>query len=244
MTRNSNSDVTKATGTALSNIDQELATEAADLRKQLDAPTTNKIKVEVTGDIILPDGTNLGRRMDVVVVDFYSRFQLFKKKYNPNEITPPDCYAIGKIVDEMAPEDDSPEKQAPKCKDCWANQWKSAGEGRPGKACQNRFWVAVLVIDPSDPQAHNLPDAPLLIMDLSPANRRSFEEAVEYAGKSLGSPLKARFTVSTKNVGTYAKISWGDPMPNNDYAMHFARRGEAQPLLTRKPDFTKTGARR
>jgi hypothetical protein len=227
---------------ALATIDSELASEVANLKNQIGQPSGNKIKVEASGDFILPDGMNLGNEIQVVVLDFISRNFFYSGPYNPNNISPPDCYAMGKEKASMAPEDDSPAKQNDKCGTCPLNAFGSGNNGK-SKACQNRYWLAVLLVNPENPDEHNDPAAPVYILDLSPSNLRSFEGAVSTIARTLaGPPLKALLTVTAKNVGTYAQVTFTDPLPNPDYAAHAARRSETVDVLHRRPDFAAAAA--
>lgn len=227
---------------SLAALDADLNNEVALLKNQISQPSGNKLKIEPTGDFILPDGMNLGNEIQVVVVDFYNRNFFYSQAYNPNAISPPDCYATGKDRTAMAPEADSPAVQHDKCITCPLNQFGS-GPGGKSKACQNRYWLSVLIVDEDNPDAHNAPDAPLYLLDLSPSNLRSFEGAVSAVARSLqGPPVKAILTVSAKNVGTYAQVTFTDPMPNPDYALHVARRPETVDVLTRRPDFAAMAA--
>lgn len=229
--------ITKAAGTSIATIDQELSNEVALIKDMVGQASGNRLKLEATGDFLLPDGGNLGNEIQVVVLDFVSRNNFYLTQYNADNPSPPDCYAIGKVINDMAPEGDSPAKQNDICRTCPMNQFGSAPNGR-GKACQNRRLVAVLVVDPENPDAHNEPDAPIYTLDLSPTNIKSFDGAVSLVARSLaGPPIKAVLTVVGKNVGTYAMATWMDPMPNPDYALHVQRRAEVQDMLYRKPDF-------
>ncbi|HRO59388.1 MAG TPA: hypothetical protein PKZ27_02930 [Rhodocyclaceae bacterium] len=228
-----------STGTSLATIDAELNTEVANLKNQIGAPSGNKIKIDATGDIVLPDGQSLGNEIQVAVVNFASRNLFYASAYNPNNIVPPDCYAMGsERHDFLQPEDDSPDKQADKCGGCPLNAFGS-GNGGIGKACQNRYYVAVVVVDPDNPDAAGALDAPIYLLDLSPSNLKSFEGAIRAATGALGHWAKAQYTVSAKNAGTYAKVSWLDPEPNPYYAVHYARRAEVESILFRKPDFSQ-----
>lgn len=198
---------------ALATIDQELSGEVANIKNQISAPTGNRIKLEPKGEFVLPDGTNLGSEIQIVVVDFYNRNFFYSQAYNPNARTSPDCYAIGKEIGTLAPEADSPHAQSKDCRSCPMNAFGS-GSNSIGKACQNRFWLAVLLIDPENPDAHNAPDAPLYMLDLSPSNRKPFESAVATVARALnGPPIKAILTVLAEGVGTYAKVTFVDLSP-------------------------------
>ena len=229
---------TLAGGRSLATIDDELAQEVALMKGQIGQSAGNKIRVTVPGEFELPDGANLGNEIQVVVVDFLSANKLYFTPYNEDNPAPPDCYAIGKDIATMRPEPDSPDPQHPTCAGCWANEFKSAAN-KKGKACGNRRLLAVLIIDPENPQAHNEPDAPLYVLDLSPTNIKTFDGMASLVARSLGGPpIKAIFTVTAKNAGTYATVTFQDPIPNPDYALHVARRPETVDMLNRKPDFT------
>lgn len=232
---------TNSSNTSLTLIDQELANEAELLKQQLNAPSGNKIKVEVAGSFTLPDGLDLGSEIQVVVLDTMSRNFFYSGPYNPNNIVPPDCYAIGKSKD-MVPEQDAPNIQSDACKTCPQNVFGSGANGT-SKACQNRYWLAVLIVDPDNPDAHNEPDAPTYLLDLSPSNLKSFEGQANSIMRMMnGPPVKAILTVRATNAGTYAKITFHDPVPNPNYAAHFARRAEVIDVLSRRPDFAAAAA--
>lgn len=233
---------TRKGSTALATVDAELANEIANLKSAIAQPGGNKIKFEASGDIILPDGQNLGNSMEVVVLDFISANRFYANPYNPNAISPPDCFALGRALNEMKPDETAPEPQNDNCHSCPLNQFGSAANGT-GKACKNSRELAVLLLDPNDPEAHNDPNAPIYTISLPPTAIKSFDGFVGYVVRSLaGPPLKAIVTVTAKNAGTYAAISFVDPSPNPDYATHFQRRGECEGMLFRKPDYAAAEA--
>ena len=228
--------------TAIAVIDeQQLANEAALLKQQINIGGGNKIKIEVTGEFKLPEGMSLGNEIRVAIVDFRSRNFFYGTKYNPNNLVPPDCYAIGQIKSQMAPAEDSPVPQSDNCAGCALNAFGS-GDGN-GKACQNRYWVAVLLEDPENPDSLSDPDAPIYILDLSPINNKSFEGALAKVTQSMGHWVKALYTVAAENAGTYAKVSWGLPVPNPAVASCLARRAEVTDQLERGPDFAAAAAK-
>lgn len=229
--------VPKNRSTAMATIDAELANEVALLKKSIAQPSGNRITVKPTGNFILPDGMDLGDNIQVVVLDFASANRLYIQNYDPNNISPPDCFAIGKILHEMAPDPLSPQPQSANCSQCPLNAFGSSSNGR-GKACKNSRELAVLLIDPDNPESANDPGAPIYTMSLPPKALKSFDGAVGYVMRTLNAPpVKAVLTVTAVNVGTYAQISFIDPVPNPDYAIHMARRSECESLLFRKPDY-------
>lgn len=224
-------------GTNLATIDDELKQQALALQSAISAPGGNKISIKATGDFVLPDGTNMGPDVDLVVVDFMARNVYYNTKYDPNDITPPACYAIDTKRNKaaMAPEDDSPEKQNDICATCPQNQFGSADNGR-AKACQNRYWAAVrFAEDDEEPTAAD----PLYLLDLSPSNISTFEKFVNGVIHTLsGPPLKAVVNVTATNAGTYAKVTFGEFVPNPHYMIDAQRREEALQIVSRRPDFS------
>ena len=87
-----------AGGKSLVNIDAELAKEVATLRDAIGQSSGNKIKVEPSGNFVLPDGSNLGDEIQVVIVDFVSKNTFYSTPFNRDNPSPPDCYAIGKVI--------------------------------------------------------------------------------------------------------------------------------------------------
>lgn len=232
----------RTAGTGMATIDAELANEIVDLKNQIGQASGNKIKLEASGDYVLPSGENLGNEIQVVVVDFVSKNQLYLQAYNPNEISPPDCYAIGKNINEMAPEDDSPDKQNDICATCPQNQFGSGVGGR-SKACKNSRLAVVIVVDPDDPEASAAADAPLYTIEFSPTSIKAFDGMVSMVARALnGPPIKAIVTLSARNAGTYAIQQFSDPLPNTFLVEHFARRPETVDMLNRKPDFNRQPA--
>lgn len=240
----SNSKALAGVGTKdLAAIDAEMSQAVANIKDTIGQSSGNRLSLEVNGDFTTPDGMNLGNEIQIVVVDYMTHHKFYTTRFNKDNPAPPDCYAMGRVINEMVPEDDSPNVQHENCRACPMNQFGS-GENGKSKACQNRRLLAVLVVDPENPDAHNAPDAPIYTLDLSPSNNRPFDGFVSAVARSLaGLPVKALVTVIGKNVGTYATLTFVDPVPNPDYAAHYRRRGEVQDMLTRRPDFAAYAAK-
>lgn len=225
---------TRKTGTSIAMVDDQLAQEVANIKDAISQPSGNRIKFEASGNIILPDGLNLGTSADFVVVDFISTNKYYYGPYDPNNLAPPDCFAMGKNIAEMAPDDLSPNKESDKCATCHFNQFGSALTGS-GKACKNTRDLAVLLVD----EETGLTGNTLYTISLPPTAIKSFDGMVSYVARMLNGPMiKAIVTISGSPKGTYALISFSDPAPNPEYAAHMEYREAAQPLLWRKPDYT------
>lgn len=223
------------TGTSLATIDAELDAQVANIQQMVGSSSSQRLSVGATGDFMVGD-QNYGSEVQVIVLDWRSRNNFYIDPYNKDNPTPPDCYAIGSVIEDMAPEGDSPALQSDKCSTCPMNQWGSAPNGK-GKACQNRRHIAVLLVDPENEDAHNAPDAPIYLLDLSPTNLKFFDGAVKGIARTMGHPVKAIFTLTATPMGTYSQISWTDPVPNPNYGQHAARRLGTVDILERRPDF-------
>ena len=237
--------VAPASNKSLALIDQELNQEIANIKESIGSVGGGKtIKVEAAGNFILPDGTNLGNDIQIVILDYTTRKTFYSQPFDRNNPAPPDCYAIGKVIKSLAPDDpELPAKQCETgCNDCPLNQWGS-GNGGSGKACREFRDLAVLVVDPDHPDAHNEADAPIYHLSVPPTSLKAFDAFVPLCVRSLGLPVKAVVTVKATPVGTYATLSFVNPVPNPDYALHATRRPETVDILNRRPDYAGYAAR-
>ena len=126
--------VAKAKSTAV--VTQNFAKELEDLRGRLAAPSGDKIKVD-NKQFKLPNG-DTSDLLTGIIVDFVYYNAYYDAAFDPNNITPPTCFAIHPDPSGATPSPNSPEVQDASCQVCWANQFGSAGKG---KACRNSILV-------------------------------------------------------------------------------------------------------
>lgn len=227
-----------SSGTSLATIDQQLAQETALLKHQIGQPGGRAIKVKNTG-FVHPDGMDLGDEIQIIVVDFISKNLYYDRPYDPQNPTPPACFAMDRVIENMVPDPDSPDKQAESCGVCPLNQFGSGANGK-SKACKNTRELALLLVDPEDPENVADPAAPLLTLSVTPSALRAFDGMVASVARSLGGPpIKAIVTARVHDKTTYGEVSFVDPIANPNYVQHFKRRTEAAALLERKPDFSQ-----
>ena len=230
-----NTDIVQRPGrTDLAALDQQLAAEAAnDISKAIAKPSGRKITVK-NKQFLLPDGTILGDTIDVIIVAFISANRYYPDQFNPNDMKPPVCFAFGKDISTMAPPEEAPEKQSDSCARCPMNQWESDPKGGKGKACKNTRELAVILGgDAGDP------DAQMYTLGVSPTGIKSFDAVVGLIVRTFnGPPVKAMVSITCNPVTEYVSLVFMDPVPNDEYAAHYARRPEAQELLFVLPDLT------
>lgn len=218
--------------TDVANIDELLAQEAAGIQDQIGAPSSNKIR---TADKVFtfPDGTVTPEPIRVVILDFVSQNKLYEGKYDPNNPIPPVCFAIGKVLKDMVPSDNSLTKQCDNCGQCPNNEFGSDGNG---KACKNTRVLAVMAPDATE-------DDEVMTLEVSPTGLKSYDAYVATVTRLYGKPPIAVTTeVSFDENVSYSTLRFGNPEPNSNLAVHFAKREEAQVMITAEPDMSNAEA--
>ena len=202
------------------------------------APSTGSAIRVSPGFFTLPDGTKTPGPLELVIVDFASKNLFYTGAYDPKNIVPPACFAIGTDIKSMAPSKNAPEPQATECSICPNNAFGSSGDG---KACKNSRVMAVL---PPDADA----DTPLWTLATSPTANKSFDGFVAGVARVFEMPpVGVIVTVSLDPNTTYAKLVFSDPKPNPNLEVCFARQAEATQMLTVEPDvsgYVKAPARK
>jgi hypothetical protein len=222
----------KPASSAIVSIQEQLKAQVAAQANKIAPPSGINIRVTQDKKFQLPDGSKVDGPLDLVIVDFVSRNTFYEGAYDPNNISPPACFAIHPEPKQMAPSDNSPVKQADDCASCPMNQFGSAGKG---KACKNSRVLAVL---PPDADA----DTPMWLLQVSPTALKGFDGYVGSVARTFQMPPIAVVTSVDFNPNeTYASLTFGDPRPNENLAVHFARQAEAKELLMTEPDVSGFG---
>jgi len=132
--------------TALTTWDEELAREA-EAAAAMEANAGGGQFFSIRGGILsLNDVPMPDNQMAVVVLDSIIENVFYEGDYDPNNVTPPTCFAFGRDEPKLAPHKAVVEKgqaQHETCRGCPMNEWGSADKGR-GKACSNRRRLALL----------------------------------------------------------------------------------------------------
>lgn len=218
--------VKKPTGGALVSIREQLAAQAADTASRTAPPTGSKVQLK-GGKFKFPDGTETSDPVRLVIVDFITTHAYYEGKFDPNNIQPPNCFAIGANPKAMVPSSNAPEVQAKDCQGCPQNQFGSSGNG---KACKNGRKLAVL---PPGADA----DTPIWTIDVSPTAIKGFDAYVQSVARMFQTPpVGVVTTVSFDDSVDYAKLVFSNPEPNEDLEVCFGRQEEARATLETEPD--------
>ena len=213
------------------NYQDQLAQDVAALSGQLAAPTGKSIQVTQSKQFRFPDESKMDTFKGVIVA-FASMNAYYENEFNPDNIVPPNCFAIGHVKnDDLERSANSPDPQPEdggvECKDCWANQWKSASKGN-GKACKNSIKLAVLC-----------DDGEVRPMSLSSTALKPFGEYVRDVANAFHKPpygVLTEFTFDPKS--DYSSVRCGDPLELNDeqLAQVLMVREDAIAMISQEPD--------
>lgn len=210
------------------NIDAELEKEAAGISSTIDSSGGNFIKIDQKNGEYF-DIPNLGQSespMAVVIVDYISVNSLYKGKYDPANIAPPDCWAINKDIGLMVPSERVESPEADSCTSCPNNEFGSDGAG---KACKNTKLLAVLPPNSTD-------DDELAFIRVSPTGLKSFNSFVSgVAARMKKPPVSVIVELGIVASGAGFTLSFGKTTPNPHYREDFMRRAEAIGVLTAEP---------
>ncbi len=222
-----------AKSTAVATMDEQLAQEAAEIGKRIEASQALQIRLLKERVFELPGGTMLNEPLKCVVVDFRARNSWFDRPYKDGDSSPPACIAIGTDLRTMKPMAESPNRQSDQCDGCGMNEFGTSATGE-GKACRNQRVLAVLGWNGGQVGAED----PLLLLVVPPASLKAFDTYVDNVAKVMGQPPIAAVTeISFDPTSQYQKLMFKALQPNTAKAVAFTRREEAKALLERKPDF-------
>lgn len=223
----------KNPGNLPANIEQDLQERATKLAGRIQAPQGKFIKLGKDKTFIMPDGTKSDEPMNVVIVEFTNRNMYYAGKYDPKNVVPPVCFAIGQVINELVPSENSPDKQHSNCAGCPQNQFSKDGGGKP---CKNTRYLALMA-----PTAKG-PDDPILVLSVSPTGLKSFDAYVASVSKNFRRPPVGVITeISFDETKDYQTLKFGNPRPNPNVQYHMSRIADAEAILNVEPLFQAKG---
>lgn len=224
--------VKKPSSGAIVNIQEQLRAQAAAMAERTQPASGNSIRVTQSKEFVLPNGQKTSE-LQLVIVDFVARNDFYEGKFDPKNIVPPVCAAIGSNPLKLVPFAESPQLQCEDCASCPMNAFGSDGDG---KACKNSRVLAVLPPDGDE-------STPLWTLKVSPTALKRFDGFVRDIARTFQAPpVAVVVTVGFDENSEYASLVFTDAVANENLAVHFARQAEAQELLNVVPDFTRQAA--
>ena len=217
-------DLAKKEATALATLQAQLKEQALVQAEDTEASTGNNIKATHQGFEVPGMLEPVPAPLDVIVLAFVSRKEYYDTPYDPNNITPPACAAIGQHkFDSLVPFADAPKKQNESCKGCVMNEFGSAANGR-GKKCTDYKMIAFM-----------LPDAkagdPIFTAKISPTGLKEFSSFVSRMTNRYGLPTYAYSSqLGTKPAGSSLTITVAEKEPLNSETLQLAMSRQAEAL--------------
>jgi hypothetical protein len=128
------------TGTAVVSIQDRIKQRLAKVNQTTAAPGSKRISVKGS-KFRLPNGTASDGPLNCVIVDYTNSNVWYKDDWVEGTVTPPDCFSIGKIIDELVPHASVEKPVSKTCAECPKNEYGSRGRG---KECDNTVLLALL----------------------------------------------------------------------------------------------------
>ena len=187
---------TTSSSKAVTNYEEKLAEIAAKEAEREQAGTGQMISIRNSKFSF--QGNDLGSTLDVVVLNHAFINSYYDSLYDPDNPSPPACFAIALDDDGMAPHETSPNPQGDEvngtCVGCWANQFGSDARGR-GKACKNNRRLAV--IPGHDGWEESLAEPQIAYLSVPPTSLAAWRGYVNKLGKGMKKPTFAFVTRMT-----------------------------------------------
>jgi hypothetical protein len=217
------------TGTAVIDVQAEMAKEMESISSRIQANTGNSIRVTQDKQFQLPDGTKNPGPLSVVILDFASVNEFHDRPYKKGEEMPPACFAVGLEPNNLVPHETSPDKQADDCRTCANNEWGSNGAG---KACSNTRLLAVC-----------LPDADadeILTLKVSPTGVKAFDAYVSSVKSQFSKPPIGVITEIYFDPNlTYGSLRFKPAGLNENVGPHFELKKQARDRVLAPKDVSK-----
>ena len=228
-----------STSKALKSIQDELRKELSTLKDRVDPPSGFMISTK--GKVFtLPDGSSDKGPMTCVILDWVSANTYFENQYNPQNIQPPVCFAIGREVSTLAPSDNSPKKQHATCKGCPQNEWGSDPRGGKGKACKNTRKLLIVPIDADEKTQ------PWVIV-VSPTGLKHFDKYVSTLSDLGKHPIEVITDISFEESEAFPSLRFAVNTDKNgglhdNLEMMWALKEKGQSILTQEPQIEDKAA--
>lgn len=220
--------------TNIVDIQAQLKAQAAAMAERTAPPGGNKIKITQDKHFMLPDGRKTPGPIVACVVDFNVVHNFYEGAFDPKNIQPPVCFAIGNNPKAMVPSPNSIQLQAKTCQECPMNQFGSDGEG---KACKNGRRLALLPANDAGDDVDAEHD--IWTLDVSPTALKGWDGYVQTLARTFQQPpVGFLTTIGFDPSVTYAKLVFGEPVPIQSLGEAFARQTEAQEILRAEPDLS------
>lgn len=219
--------------TALSTIRDNIRAELARTAGSFEKPTAQRITT-TNKKFTLPNGVATNKPINLVILDYRNARTLYAAAYNPNNPQPPQCYAFGKVIDDLVPSDSVPNPVHTDCTTCPKNQWGSDPTGGKGKACKNSVRLAVVPADLGGEKS--VAETDVYALDVTPTGLRNWNGLVsrlEMAGKHV---MEVVTEVAFNPDAAYPTLMFAEQDAHEQDERVWMLFEKAQPLLVNHPN--------
>lgn len=196
-------------------------------------PSSSVVGIKQNKTMVLPDGDSTSEPVDFVILDFVSMNTYYDGVYDPNNVQPPVCFAIGENPDNLIASDRSPEKQSDTCASCPMNRYESAARGK-GKACKNMRVLAVMKANATEEDA-------IWLLRVSPTGLKAYDGYVRnLAQRNNLAPVQVVTTIGFDPKEEYPSLRFAPAavLEQDRLAFFVSRMEEAAELIRTEPDYS------
>jgi len=196
-------------------------------------PTSNMVQIKQNKTMVLPSGEISSEPQEFVILDFVSMNALYDGVYDPGNVQPPICFAIGENPEQLIASDKSPEKQSDTCAACPQNRYETAVRGK-GKACKNMRVLAVMAADATDEDS-------IWLLRVSPTGLKSYDGYVRTLSQRNDlAPIQVVTKIGFDPNEEYPSLRFAPEavLDNDRLAFFFSRLEEAADLIRTEPEYT------
>ena len=209
-------------------LSEQIRKDLEAISEQTQGSSVERIRMSGRG-FTTPDGTT-GATIKGIIVDFATAYNHYPEAYDPDNPSPPNCFATGKNINQLRPDPASPEPQSELCADCPKNQFES-GAGK-SKACKNTRVIAFM-------QEGATNESPIWVLSIPPSSMKFFDTYVSSTlrGRHGLTPICVVTEMFMDEKFDYAapRFKMERKLDDEELAFYFSRKSESESLLLQKP---------
>lgn len=215
--------------TALATIKERIKAELETAKKSFEVPSRPKISLQ-NKKFTLPNGVASAQPINVVIIDWRNTRTLYTGPFNPNNPQAPKCFALAKALDDLAPNEQSPDPQADSCAECPHDQWGSDPAGGKGKACKNSVRLAVVPATALDGES-----AQMYALDIPRTSIRNWESLISRLSDSGHLPIEFIVEVAFSADAAYPTLVFNESTQHDQIEQLWPLYEQAQHFLKVHP---------
>ena len=185
------------TGTAVVSIQDRIKQRLAKVNETTTQPGSKRISVKGS-KFRLPDGTASDGPLNAIIVDYTNSNAWYEKDWVEGTVTPPDCWSIGKIINDLKPHASVEKPINSDCATCPKNQYGSKGRG---KDCTNSVLLAILPEGFDD-------DAEVLTIKIAPKGLKDWGQYVRTLEQQGVDPVQVVTSISFAPGMSYPQLKF------------------------------------